>query len=401
MKRNSYGLRAAGLLSAAVMTGCMAAGCGESSKVPETPEEFHAAMVDRSIVRVGNTARLDRVMEKAESGENITIAYVGGSITEGYAAGSQSPLCYASLSAAEFQTAYCKGGTVTCQNNGLSGTPSILGNLRAESEVFPTNPDIIFIEFAVNDGGEYEYQVAYESLVRTALEQEQQPAVILLFTYMETGHTCQDNQQKIGEHYDLGMISVRDAIVPEIEAGRMQWSEYGDDDVHPSADGHALLAEFIKRYFEMAVDAKDSKSYEIPAETVHPVLYQNATLIDATTLQYRPGAWNPGSTNAHFRAGFTYQPNTGNEPLAFEVTGKRLFIVYKLVNSKTQGMMGVYVNGKLEEIINGYGVNGWGGPAVQLIYEGETVEELHVELKMLDDHVQNQFEVMSIGVCTE
>lgn len=389
--------KAVSLGLAAIMGGAALCGCEESSKAPETPEEFHDAMVDRSIVSVGNTERIGKVFDRAAKGEDITVAYIGGSITEGYSVGSQSPLCYASLSAADFQTTYMQGGTVTCQNNGLSGTPSVLGNLRAPSEMLATNPDVIFIEFAVNDGGEYQYQVAYESLVKSCLEQENQPAVILLFTYMETGHTCQDNQQAIGAHYDLGMISVRDAIVPEMEAGRMIWDDYADDDVHPNQAGHALVAEFIARYFEKAAAVKKADAYAMPAEPYLADLYEDTALWDAANMKYHDGAWEVRTTNSHFKAGFTYVPGKENEALSFTVTAKDLFIVYKKAASNDWGMMGVYINGSLEAIVNGYGANAWGGPAVDLVYEGDSVQELKVEIKMLDDHVDKSFEVLAIG----
>ena len=386
--------RAAALLaSAAMLTGCGAS----ASKAPETPEEFRAAMVDRAVVSTGNTARLNNVLEKAKSGSDITIAYIGGSITEGYAAGSHSPQCYASLSAADFQSAYCSGGTVTCQNNGLSGTPSILGNLRVSEETLPTQPDIIFIEFAVNDGGEMDYYVSYESLVRTCLQAENDLAVILLFTYMENGHTCQDKQQEIGAHYDLGMISVRDAILPEMEAGRMAWSEYGDDDVHPSVAGHRLVADFIAKYFEKAAAEKPDKSYDIPAEPLNPGLYENASLADAATMTYKDGAWTPGTNNQRFKAGFVYRKDGGNAPLTFDTHAKTLFLVYKLSPDKTYGMVGVYVNGELAGVVNGYGVNAWDGPAVTKIKTYDTDSDLHVEIRMLDDHTDRSFEIFAVG----
>lgn len=53
----------------------------ETTKSPETPEEFHQAMVDRSLYSLGNTSRLKAKMEQARSGEKTTIAYIGGSIT--------------------------------------------------------------------------------------------------------------------------------------------------------------------------------------------------------------------------------------------------------------------------------------------------------------------------------
>ena len=385
------------ILAAALLTGTMLTGCG-APKEPQTPEEFRAAMIGRSVVSTGNTARLNRVFEKAENGGDITIAYVGGSITEGYAPGPRSEQCYASVSAAAFERDYCRGGTVTCQNNGLSGTPSVLGNLRVASEVLPSQPDIIFLEFAVNDGMEAEYKVAYESLVRTCLAAENEPAVILLFTYMENGHTCQEQQQEIGTLYDLGMISVRDAILPEMEAGRMAWSDYGDDDVHPTAKGHALLAEFIAEYFEQAKAKKPDKAYELPQEQISPELYPDASLCDASNTLYHDGAWIPGTSNSYFRAGFVYQKDEDNEPMSMTVTGKSLFLVYKKAGDPSWGMAGVYVNGSLAGIVNGYGVNAWGGPAVDLIETFDSPQEMKVEVKMLDDHTDKSFEIYAIGV---
>ncbi len=384
--------------AAVICAGALLSGCGEA-QTPDLPKGNRDAEIARSLVSTGNTNRLNRAFEKAEKGEDVTIAYVGGSITEGYAAGAQSPDCYALRSAAQFQTNYCAGGEVKCQNNGLSGTPSVLGFLRAGSEVLPSEPDIIFIEFAVNDGLDTVYQTAYESLVRTCLEAPNEPAVILLFTYMENGHTCQDVQQAIGEYYDLGMISVRDAIAPELEAGTMHWGEYGADDVHPSVAGHWLIADMIAHYFEEAKAKKPDKSYSIPEDGMQEDLFRNGSFCDASNTLYRDGSWAAGSHNNYFKAGFTFQQEPENEPLAMTVTGRRLFVVYKKYNDPAWGLAGVYVNDELVGILNANGPNGWGGPEVELIETYDSVQELHVEIRMLDDQTEKSFEVFALGVC--
>ena len=45
-------------------------------------------MVDRSLLSVGDMTRMADVFQKAQNGEDITVAYIGGSITEGYNAGT-------------------------------------------------------------------------------------------------------------------------------------------------------------------------------------------------------------------------------------------------------------------------------------------------------------------------
>ena len=143
---------------------------------------------------------------------------------------------------------------------------------------------------------------------------------------------------------------------------------------------------------------KADKSYELPEDTVYPELYTEAALYDAGNLKYHDGSWNVGTNNTRFPAGFVYQKDTGNEALKFTVTGKTLFLVYKVSNSTDYGMAGVYINCSLAGIANGYGVNGWGGPIPTLIEHFDETTEMEVEIRMLDDHVDKSFEIFAIGV---
>ncbi len=49
----------------------------------DSGKEWYAALLQDGIMQVGNNVRLKRVIERAQAGENITIATIGGSITEG------------------------------------------------------------------------------------------------------------------------------------------------------------------------------------------------------------------------------------------------------------------------------------------------------------------------------
>ena len=58
-------------------------------------------MVSDSLVSTGNNARLKKALQKAREGKEVTIAYLGGSITEGVGA-SPNEKCYAELSWKKF-----------------------------------------------------------------------------------------------------------------------------------------------------------------------------------------------------------------------------------------------------------------------------------------------------------
>ena len=139
--------------------------------------EAEKQMLSTSLVSVGNTHRLNEKLQTLENGGVITLGFIGGSITYGYTV--QPNECFASKVTDLLKERY-PSGTVNYVNKGISGTPSILGNLRLKRDILDNKADIIFVEYAVNDGMETDYKESYESLVRTALEQENEPAVVLI-----------------------------------------------------------------------------------------------------------------------------------------------------------------------------------------------------------------------------
>ena len=69
------------------------------------------------------------------------------------------------------------------------------------------------MEFAVNDADDETRGISYESLVLKILSAENKPAVILLFSVFKSDWNLQDRLAPIGRHYDLPMVSIKDAVV--------------------------------------------------------------------------------------------------------------------------------------------------------------------------------------------
>ncbi len=205
------------------------------------PAALANEVVARSQLSAGDPARLMRVFDKARRGEPITLGVIGGSITEGaFASTATNSYPGRVLDWWRAQFPRCK---IRMVNAGAGGTGSMYGALRVANDLLASEPDFVVVEFAVNDNwtdGE-----AYEGLVRQILAQSNLPAVVLLFMMWEKGGNDQAMQAKVGAHYHLPMVSFRDAIWPEIEAGRLKWSDYIVDTVHPTDAGHAAAARFI------------------------------------------------------------------------------------------------------------------------------------------------------------
>jgi lysophospholipase L1-like esterase len=220
-----------------------------------TPDRLTSDIVKRSQLSTGDLSRLAKVFAKARRGEPIKLGVIGGSITAG-AIASSAATSYSGLWLAWWQKQF-SNCAIDLINAGVGGTGSMYGALRAGRDLLSGMPDLVVIEFAVNDNwtdGE-----AYEGLVRQILADPNQPAAILLFMMWERGGNDQEMQVKVGRHYDLPMVSFRDAMWPEMAAGRMKWSDYIVDTVHPNDAGHAAAARFLTAMCETGMNAVATK----------------------------------------------------------------------------------------------------------------------------------------------
>ena len=389
------------VLVSVAMCGAAFAGCGnnadsskaeskaESSssqveKMPETDEEWTQAMYDKAMVSYGNTSMMQNVIKKAQSGEKVTVAYLGGSITEGISAGADG--CYAKLTYDYFAQKFGTGDNVQYVNAGLSGTPSKLGILRLDRDVLAYEPDICFIEFAVNDGTETDYQNAYESIVRTLLQKNITP--VLLFSVTENDHSAQDYMKQIGEFYHLPMISYCDALRYLFANNRMTWKDFSDDQSHPNDEGHKLVASMVDYYFDTVMDVAPEGDYVMPTDTVFSPREVDAHMYEGDSLTPTSlGSWKEGSTIASFTNGWTYDNTGDNSPIVFEFKDKKfLYMIYKEVKQGEFGKLHVKVtaDGEVydESDYDTISPSGWGNAQIQNIAMMPEATNYTVEISM-------------------
>lgn len=375
---------------------------GESSAAPTAEADDartdYEKMVDRSLLSVGDMTRMSDVFQKAQNGEDITVAYIGGSITEGYNAGTTE---FYAKTCTDLLQGYFPDITVTGVNAGISGTPSLLGNLRLERDVLSADPDIVFVEFAVNDGQEADYKNAYESLVRTLLTQEKDIAVVLLFTVLDSGYTCQEHMSKIGANYDLPMISVHDSVYEEIEAGRMTWQDYSNDQSHPNAYGHKCITDFVDNYYQKVLPVVAENVGEVSKELPDPVFsakYMNMHYMDSATMDgVELDGFEQYDTHGSFHNGWMYRGTDGGS-MKFTVECSVLEMVFKANNSDKYGTADIYVDGEKAKSVVSNMSDGWNNPVTAYLIDNDSSAEHTVEIRM-EGGVTQAFFVMAFGYC--
>lgn len=230
--------------SALAAAGLLAGGYRSGMAAPALAPDMFA----RSELTLGDLGRLHRLFAKARRGEPVTLGVIGGSITAG-ALASRPNLSYAGRVETWWRRRF-PATPVRLVNAGIGGTGSAYGALRAGEDLLSARPDLVIVEFAVNDG--WNEGAAYEGLLRQILAQREAPAVIALFMMWQGGGNSQESQARIGAHYRLPMVSFRDAVWPAIAGGRLAETELLVDGVHPNDAGHEAVALFLARLFERA-----------------------------------------------------------------------------------------------------------------------------------------------------
>lgn len=364
-----------------------------------TEEEIYDLMVERSLITTGDETRMANVLDRAAKGEEITVAYIGGSITEGY---------HDNLTLAEDEkwakmtnnwlSEQYPDATFNYVNAGLSGTPSILGNLRLERDVLASEPDIVFVEFAVNDGNATAYHNAYESMVRTLLTQDKDIAVVLLFTIVESGHTCQEYMTKIGENYNLPMISLPNSLWVEMQEGRMTWDDYSGDQSHPHVEGSKYIRDYIIYYFEQVIDG--AAAGEVDKTLPEPVYsgdYMNMSFLESTNLDVEIEGFVEYDTHHWFNDGWFYKGSDGAK-MSFEVNCKKLAMVFKANNSQVYGDAQIYIDGELSTTVSSNMESGWNNPEQTYIINNDESAAHTVEI-VVEGGTPCCFYVLGFGYC--
>ncbi len=295
--------------------------------------------VDESIIQLsnygnGNRARLKALMKRAEAGEKLTIANLGGSITAGSHAETKD-LCWASLQAKWWRDSFPKS-EFTHINAGIGATGSMIGMCRLDRDILSKKPDLVTVEYSVNDATRYpniNAAVSYESIVRRCVKAG--IAVILLFFPNKTFTEASKEQKRIGEAYGLPMISVTDALQKCIGDNRNDWEDYGSDNVHPNTAGHRFIADLLIAYLEEVKADHAAEAENSLPEPVSNEIYAEATMLgslEATPVSF--GSFAGGDDNYwQFHQAWSC-PEGSTEPIVFALSDCRnVTLMYQRTNT--------------------------------------------------------------------
>ena len=204
--------------------------------------------------------RLKNLMKRAANGESLVIGFLGGSITQG-SLSSTPKTCYAYLVYEWWKKSF-PNAEFSFVNGGIGGTTSHYGGARAWKDVLCYRPDIVTVDFSVNDDANEFFEETYEGTLRRLLMAPSAPAVVVLNNvFYDTGKNAQDYHNRIADHYGIPHVSIKDTIFPDVESGKIVRADITPDNLHPNDKGHRLVADEICKLL-------DSIKAEVEKETI-------------------------------------------------------------------------------------------------------------------------------------
>lgn len=259
---------------------------------------------------------------------NAVIGYLGGSITNGSAASSPTK-CYRSLVTKNLRKDFPNLKEI---NAGLGGTGSDLGIYRMDSDLLIHNPDIVFVEFAVNDYENKDTAYYMEFTVKKILRKNPDCAICFLFTMNQKMYEeylrnkipqSVKMQQHVAEHYNIPYINVGKSLFDLIMRNSEKFEKYFYDDTHPNDAGHKFYAEIIS-------DKIKEFNFHISGKTLPITSALPSYTLMVPAADYLENKWRVSAGNMLKKFPNYIYSNEKDAKITFKFTGTEIGVFYTM-----------------------------------------------------------------------
>lgn len=348
------------------------------------------SVYDRGIVNVGNAYRLKRAMKRAEQGEELTVLFLGGSITQDSAAIVHEK-CYAYRTFKWWRQNFPKA-SIRYVNAGIGATDSRFAAARLSEDVLLKHPDVVYCEFSVNDENTALYKESFEGVIRGILTAPGEPALFLFNNvFYDDGRSAQEVHNEVAMYYDLPIVSIRDSIFEELLLGNLNRADITADNLHPNDYGHELVAGVITNLMDIIrerflTEDEAVTPYVLPIKALtanrffgakryrndYEGIIANGFLKDESEQQ---------GVRDVFKKGF-FADQAGAE-LTFSVAAAAIYVQYRKTIAHPAGIAEVFVDGEPAGVLDANFEETWGDCLfMQQVYDGRSFEKHTVTIRL-------------------
>lgn len=308
---------------------------------------------------------LPNVTAKLHAGAPVKIAYFGGSIT---AANGWRP-----KSLAWFARTFPKAA-VSEVNAAIGGTGSDLGAFRLRRDVLEHKPDLLFVEFAVNDGGGDPQRIlrTMEGIVRQARRADAGMDVCFVYTLakgyekdLDAGwcHRAAAAHEAVADHYGVPSVNFGVRVAQLAREGKLVLQHkdtdgpapagkiiFTKDAVHPLDAGHDVYRDVLVEALGPVLSAPTrAEPHAMPAP-LNADNWENALMVPLAEAAELGGGWRALDANDTLakrfgnRFGTLHEATAPGATITLKFRGTAAFL-YDLVGPDG-GQVVVTVDGK-------------------------------------------------------
>ena len=242
---------------------------------------------------------------KLEAGKTVNVVYFGGSVTNGTGSSNENSTSWRGLIGSYLSELY--PGQVCNYNRAWGGTGSYFAAMRTKRDVNSVAPDLLFIEFSINDkycGNTYEQAAQqYETIVRQVRDEYPNCDIVtLLVTDNQevlkakngTLHEQAQAHEDMAKKYNISTLHIGRYLSRFIarnwssdkddENDPTHWEYYMTDVVHPNDRGYKLYANVVEEYLKNTLAPENNGeevlyNYEMPDIISESLLNGEITVI--------------------------------------------------------------------------------------------------------------------------
>ena len=252
------------------------------------------------------TSKLQNFYYALKHKDKVNVAYLGGSVTVGVGSSDYETASWRAQVGNWLKSEY--GDKVNNINAAIGATGSYFGSYRANQDTQldgPNVPDLLFIEFAINDIYDLrtakQIDVDYESIILQAYKANPKINIITVFTMdidianniINTGKENSvpfTEQRAVAAHYGLPQINVGQALISVIKSEYEKegktfsvsdstdknsiWHKYITDSCHPGDAGYKVYADTVLDYLKAQLQGNSvTRSESVYNDIVLPTTY--------------------------------------------------------------------------------------------------------------------------------
>ncbi|MBO9633042.1 MAG: SGNH/GDSL hydrolase family protein [Chitinophagaceae bacterium] len=301
---------------------------------------------------------LPNFFAKLKAGKPVTVGFIGGSIT-------QALYGYRIQTARYIQSAFPQSA-FKWMNAGVSGTGTDLGACRIYEQILKHDPDLVFVEFAVNGG----YPSGMEGIVRQIIRNNPATDICFIYTvlnpqaklYLKPAAIPENIQllEDIAAHYripgihlgiEAATLEANDKLVWKGETNGIQDKiVFSADGIHPSREGGNLYAAAIARSMRKLSGNAVAQPHKMPAALI-PGNWEDAKMLDPLEFATFSKGWTKTKTAKHaflkqFSGWFPYVMEAEEPGSSFSFKFKGTMFGIFDIGGPEVGQLSIKVDGK-------------------------------------------------------